>query len=87
MYILGYLVNICLLILPLAVTIGTLAGIDAHRRTLGEGSIFKKGSYSKRAYNSQTSSSPTHAADFAQAQYSHIPTQNQPWEATVEFLR
>lgn len=58
MYFFGILVNTCLLLLPLAVTIGTLIGLDAHRRALDEEPLFAKGSYLKRAYADQNDSSP-----------------------------
>lgn len=63
MYLFGVVVNICLLIIPLAVTIGTLAGIDAHRKSLGEGSLFAQSSYRKRAFTNQVSRNSTSVVD------------------------
>lgn len=59
MYLFGVVVNVCLLVIPLAVTIGTLAGIDAHRKSLGEGSLFAQSSYRKRAFTDEVSRNST----------------------------
>ncbi|KAJ5688761.1 hypothetical protein N7462_003153 [Penicillium macrosclerotiorum] len=82
MYFFGIFVNICLLVLPLAVTIGTLAGIDAHRKALDEEPLFKKGSYFKRAYIDQASSNST-SPDLT-PHYDLATEDDISWKATIQ---